>query len=81
MPNSLNRMVKQHSGAGEAHDFADSFSHVFAVAVGWAFFAGSFLLAVFACCQPLVGVLFKGFAVVAELFVAFFFSAVQSDHQ
>ena len=65
MPNSLKRMVKQHSGAGEAHDYADFFSHVFAVAVGWALLAGSFLLAVFACCQPLVGVLFEGFAVVA----------------
>ena len=37
MPNSLNRMIKHHPGAGEAHDFADLFSHVFAVAVGWAF--------------------------------------------
>ena len=50
MPNSLKRMVKQHSGAGEAHDYADFFSHVFAVAVGWAFFAGGFVVAVFACC-------------------------------
>lgn len=81
MPNSLNRMIKHHPRTGEAHDFTDSFSHVFAVAVGWALFAGSFLLAVFACCQPLVGVLFEGFAVVAEFFVAFLFSAVQSDHQ
>ena len=74
-------MIKQHPWAGEAHDFADFFSHVFSVAVGWAFLAGGFLLAVFAGCQSLVGVLFEGFAVVAELFVAFFFSAVQSDHQ
>ena len=81
MPNSLKRMIKHHPWAGEAHDFADLFSHVFAVAVGWAFFAGGFVVAVFACCQPLVGVLFEGFAVVAELFVAFFFSAVQSYHQ
>ena len=74
-------MIKHHPRTGEAHDFTDSFSHVFAVAVGWALFAGGFVLAVFACCQPLVGVLFEGFAVVAELLVAFLFSAVQSDHQ
>ena len=74
-------MVKQHPWAGEAHDFADFFSHVFAVAVGWALFAGGFVVAVFAGCQPLVGVFFEGFAVVAELFVAFLFSAVQSYHQ
>ena len=81
MPNSLNRMIKHHPRTGEAHDFADSFSHVFAVAVGWALFAGGFVVSVFAGCQPLVGVFFEGFAVVAELFVAFLFSAVQSDHQ
>ena len=74
-------MIKHHPRAGEAHDFADSFSHVFSVAVGWAFLAGCLIVAVFACCQSLVGVLFEGFAVVAELFVAFFLFAVQSDHQ
>ena len=48
MPNSLKRLIKQHPGAGEAHDFADFFSHVFAVAVGRAFLAGGIEVAIFA---------------------------------
>ena len=67
MPNSLHRMIKHHPRAGEAHDFADFFSHVFAVAVGWAFLAGCLLVAIFACRESFVGVCFQFSASVAEV--------------
>ena len=51
------RVVEQHSGAGPAHDGADAFFHVFAVAVYGALLAGGLVVAEFAVVQPLEGVI------------------------
>ena len=69
-------MIQHHSGTSESHHLAYPFSHVFPVAVGWAFLAGCLLLAVLACGKPLVGVFFKLAALLAKEPVALFPAAV-----
>ena len=81
MPDSFQRMVYDHPGAGESHHLAYPFPHVFPVAVRRAFLAGSLLLAVSACREPLVGEFLEFSAVAAEFLVAFLLPAVQSYHQ
>ena len=48
--------------------------------MGWAFLAGSLLLAVLACGKPLVGVFFKLAAFLAKASVTLLPAAVQSYH-
>ena len=74
-------MIQHHPGTSEPHHLAYSFSHVFPVAVGRAFLAGSLLLAVLACGKPLVGIFFKLAALLAKDPVALFPAAVQLYHQ
>ena len=74
-------MIQHHPGTSEPHHLAYPFSHVFPVAVGWAFLAGSLLLAVLACGKPLVGVFFKLDTLLAKNLVSLLLAAVQPDHQ
>ena len=48
--------------------------------MGWALLAGSLLLAVLACREPLVGVFFKFAAFLAKALVALLPAAVQPYH-
>ena len=74
-------MIQHHPRTSEPHHLAYSFSHVFPVAVGRAFLAGSLLLAVLACGKPLVGVFFKLAALLTKTPITLFPAAVQSYHQ
>ena len=75
------RMIQHHPGTSESHHLAYPFPHVFPIAVGWAFLAGSLLLTVLACGKPLVGVFFRLAALLAKASVALFPAAVQTYHQ
>ena len=81
MPDSFNWVIQHHPRASESHHLAYPFPHVFPVAVGWAFLAGSLLLAVLACGESFMSVFFKLTALFAKALVALFPAAVQSYHQ
>ena len=81
MPDSGDGMVEEHAGAGPAHDGADAFAHVFAVAVDGAFLAGRFADAEFTSVEPRGGVVEKFRALAAKFFVMFFVPAIHSYHQ
>ena len=70
-------MIQHHPGTSESHHLAYPFSHVFPVAMGWAFLAGSLLLAVLACGKPLVSIFFKLAALLTKTPVSLFPAAVQ----
>ena len=74
-------MIQHHPRTGEPHHLAYPFSHVFPVAMGWAFLAGSLLFAVLASRKPLVGIFYKLAALLAKDPVALFYAAVQLYHQ
>ena len=74
-------MIQHHPGTSEPHHLAYPFSHVFLVAVGRAFLAGSLLLAVLACRESFVSIFFKLSAIVAEGLITFLLATVQSNHQ
>ena len=81
MPDSFNWVIQHHPRASESHHLANPFPHVFPVAVGRAFLAGSLLLAVLACGESFMSVFFKLTALFAKALVALFPAAVQSYHQ
>ena len=81
MPDSFNWMIQHHPRTSKSHYLAYPFSHVFPVAVGQAFLAGSLLLAVLACGESFMSVFFKLTALFAKALVTLFPAAVQSYHQ
>ena len=81
MPDSFNWMIQHHPRTSKSHYLAYPFSHVFPVAVGRAFLAGSFLLTILACGESFVSVFFKLAALFAKASVALFPAAVKPYHQ
>ena len=80
MPDSFNWVIQHHPRASESAHLANPFPHVFPVAVGRAFLAGSLLLTILACGESLVGIFFKPTALLAKASVALFPAAVQLYH-
>ena len=81
MPDSFNWVIQHHPRASESHHLANPFPHVFPVAVGRAFLAGSLLLTILACGESFVSVFFKLAALFAKASVALFPAAVKPYHQ
>jgi hypothetical protein len=80
MPQGSHRMIEKHPGSGVSHHLPDPLLHLRFVAVYLAESARAFVRFERTTFQPLPAICQQFLARRAQLFVAFFFPAIEPDH-